>query len=127
MTRPALDRHAAPSTDLLAGHASAFLIGVEGVGMSGVARMLHARGLQVRGADQAPGVRAQALGALGIDVGTDGPDDEVPEDVDLVIHSAAIPDVHPQLAAARRVAVSDTTHHDHQNDHQNDDHQEGST
>jgi UDP-N-acetylmuramate--alanine ligase len=102
MNRPALERSptaAAPRAPL--GFTSAWLLGIEGVGLSGAARLLKARDIVVRGADRAPGPRSEALRALGIPVEADGDPDALPADVDLLVYSAAIPEIHPQLEAAR--------------------------
>ncbi len=73
---------------LLADVQSAYLIGIGGIGLGGAARILEARGITVRGSDRAAGD--------GIDADS-GP---LPQDVDLVVHSAAIPPDHPQRLEA---------------------------
>lgn len=72
----------------LQGVRRAYLIGVGGVGMSGAAEILRARGIDVRGSDRTP---------LS---GADRDDAALPEGVDLVVWSAAIPEEHPQRRAA---------------------------
>jgi len=67
---------------------SAYLIGVGGVGMSGAAQLLRARGIDVRGSDRNP------------PAGAEGDDAPLPAGVDAVFFSAAIPPGHPQRAAA---------------------------
>ena len=78
-------RDARPS---LQGVRRAYLIGVGGVGMSGAAEILRARGIDVRGSDRHP------------PEGADADDVPLPDDLDLVVWSAAIPEVHPQRATA---------------------------
>ena len=78
MNRPALDPSDIAPVRALQGHVSAWLLGIEGVGLSGAARLLSARGLAVRGSDREPGPRAEALRALGIAVGLDTDPDAIP-------------------------------------------------
>lgn len=78
-----------PEASLLTGVRRTYLIGIAGVGMSGAADILTARGYDVRGSDRAP------------PPGADRDDEPLPEDVDLVVHSSAIPHDHVQLRAAR--------------------------
>ncbi len=74
------------------------MIGIGGCGMSGLARMLQARGLAVGGSDAAASDITRSLARDGFDVGIGG--GAVPGDVDLVIASAAVAADHPEWAAA---------------------------
>ncbi len=78
----------------------AYLVGVGGCGMSGLARVLSRAGAVVRGSDMAPSDVTEALEADGIPVSYDQRSGVLPEDTDLVIVSAAIPHDHPELLAA---------------------------
>ena len=77
-----------------------YLIGVGGCGMSGLARMLRARGALVCGSDSSPGDATARLAAEGIPVAFQQGVGEIPEACDMVIASAAIPHDHPELLAA---------------------------
>lgn len=80
------------------------LIGIGGIGVSAVARLLLARGVQVRGSD----VRASQLTAMLESLGADvriGHDASHLDGVGLVVRSTAIPDVNPELVAARERGV----------------------
>ncbi len=100
---PALTAH--EPADLLAGARSVFLVGVEGVGVSGAARLLRARGLAVAGSDRQPGERRAALEPLGVAV-TGGDDPAaLPAALDLLVRSAAVPRTHPQVQEAVRRGV----------------------
>lgn len=94
----------APRT--LAGVRHAYLVGVGGVGMSGAALLLERRGVQVRGSDRDPAAARRALGALGLAAAVAGDAEPLPPEVDLLVHSAAIPPDHPQRreAGARGLA-----------------------
>lgn len=68
--------------------------------MSGLARMLAARGAVVSGSDKEPSSATEALTAEGIDVGFDQSKQWLPEACDVVIASAAIRPEHPQMLEA---------------------------
>jgi UDP-N-acetylmuramate--alanine ligase len=78
-----------PALPALDGVQSAYLIGIGGVGLGGAARLLAARGIRVRGSDRQAGA------------GVDRDDAPLPADVDLLVHSAAVPPEHPQVVEAR--------------------------
>lgn len=80
---------------------SAYLIGIGGCGMSGLARMLQARGIDVRGSDRVATGVTDSLWAEGIEVSFDQDSGDVPEGVGLIVHSAAIKPDHPELMTAQ--------------------------
>ncbi len=87
-----------------------FLVGIGGCGMSGLARMLRARGGRVSGSDMNRQETTEALTADGIVVRIDGAADApgasvIPARCDLVIVSAAIKADHPQYNEAVRRGV----------------------
>ena len=67
------------------------LVGIGGCGMSGLARVLHARGAQVSGSDQVPSPITEALEQDGITVTTDQSAAGLKPEIDLVIATAALP------------------------------------
>ncbi len=80
------------------------LAGIGGVGMSGIARVLHGRGQAVSGCDRADGPSLQALRALGIPC-------LVPHDpshldgVDELVVSSALDADEPELRRARELGI----------------------
>ncbi len=76
------------------------LIGIGGCGMSGLARVLHARGAKVSGSDKVPSPITQSLQRDGIEVTTDQTLAGLRPDIDLIIATAALPPNHPVLAGA---------------------------
>ena len=76
------------------------LIGIGGCGMSGLARVLQARGAQVSGSDLVPSPVTEALEQDGISVSTDQSVASLKPDTDLVIATAALSADHPVLAKA---------------------------
>ncbi len=76
------------------------LIGIGGGGMSGLARLLQARGLTVTGSDARASVSLTALRALGITCHVGHAADHV-GDADTVVVSSAIRQDNPELVEAR--------------------------
>lgn len=76
-----------------------YFIGIGGVSMSALARLLHERGVLVRGSDERESGRTRQLRACGIPVHI-GVDECVEES--LVVITGAIPPEHPQLVLAQR-------------------------
>lgn len=79
------------------------LIGIGGIGVSGVARALNALGYDVRGTDVRESSITRALAEEGIRV-TIGQKAENLDDADVVVYSTAVPETNPERkAAAERV------------------------
>lgn len=79
-------------------------VGIAGVGMSGLAELMHSRGYDVSGCDLAAGRSVDHLAELGIRVQL-GHSAEHGRDADVVIHSSAIDPQNPELVAARRRGI----------------------
>lgn len=76
-----------------------YFIGIGGVSMSALARILHRRGVRVRGSDRAENEFTKQLRACGIPV-TIGAEEEITEP--NVAYTGAVDETHPQLAGAIR-------------------------
>ncbi len=74
--------------------------GIGGAGMSGIARIMLARGVPVSGSDAAPSELLESLAALGADVHVGHAAANVAETDTLVVSTAIRPD-NPELAEAR--------------------------
>jgi len=79
-------------------------IGIGGAGMSGIARVLLARGTEVSGSDAKDSVALASLRALGADVHV-GHDPAQVQGADVVVVSTAIRETNPELAAARAAGI----------------------
>lgn len=77
-----------------------YMIGIGGCGMSGLARLLASRGAAVGGSDSASSEVTGELAAEGMRIEFEQQKGLLPEQCDLVVHSAAIKPAHPQLIAA---------------------------
>ncbi len=82
-------------------HVYAHFIGVGGAGMSGIAKVLHGRGIPVSGSDLKESRYALALSEAGIRVSI-GHDAENLGDPEVVVVSSAIPEANPELIEACR-------------------------
>jgi len=78
------------------------LVGIGGAGMSGIAAALAAQGHRVTGSDLADSEAVRALREAGVAVAVGNAAENVPEDADLLIVSAAVRDGNPELEEARR-------------------------
>ena len=77
------------------------LLGAGGAGVSGLGRILAARGVKVSGHDRARSPMLAALSELGLAITLgDSAARHLPADAELVVRSAAIPEDDPQLRAA---------------------------
>jgi UDP-N-acetylmuramate--alanine ligase len=75
-------------------------VGIGGIGMSGIAEVLHSIGYQVQGSDQAEGANVERLRAKGITVHI-GHRAENLGDAEVVVASSAIKQDNPERIAAR--------------------------
>jgi UDP-N-acetylmuramate--alanine ligase len=75
-------------------------VGIGGIGMSGIAEVLHNLGYSVQGSDVAESANVQRLRALGIKVAIGHAAGNLGDSVVIVVSSAIKPD-NPELAAAR--------------------------
>lgn len=77
------------------------MIGVGGSGMAGLAAMLLNHGAVVTGSDRSASAALERLAERGARITTRQGPQAVPADAEIVVYSAAIPEDHPELAAAR--------------------------
>lgn len=80
------------------------IVGVGGAGMSGIARILRARGVEVSGSDAKDSRRLQALVPLGCDVYV-GHDATRMGHPDVLVASTAIPATNPEVLRARELGI----------------------
>jgi len=86
----------------LTGHVH--IVGIGGAGMSGIARILAARGVTVSGSDARESRRLVALRALGIDARVGHAAQNV-DGVDVVVTSTAIRATNPEVVAAQERGI----------------------
>jgi UDP-N-acetylmuramate--alanine ligase len=88
--------------DPLAALGRVHLVGIGGAGMSGIARILLARGVPVSGSDLKDSTSLAALRAVGADISIGHQPSRI-ADVDTVVVSTAIREGNPELMAAHRL------------------------
>ncbi|MBI4577145.1 MAG: UDP-N-acetylmuramate--L-alanine ligase [Planctomycetes bacterium] len=80
-------------------------VGIGGSGVGALAALLVGRGLAVTGSDARDGPALDAAAAAGAAVFVGHASGHVHPGLDLVIHTAAVGEAHPELAAARRLGI----------------------
>ena len=95
---------ATPAMDMLRRAEPIHFVGIGGVGMSGIAQVLHNLGHRVQGSDMHRGSSVKRLQSLGIDVVIGHQADNIKDSKVLVV-SSAIADDNPELLAARRRSI----------------------
>lgn len=81
------------------------MIGVGGIGMSGLARLFLHEGKEVSGSDRAPSDITHALEQEGVKFYPEQVAGNVTNDVDLVVYTEAMAKDHPEMAAAAALKV----------------------
>jgi len=76
------------------------LVGIGGIGLSAIARVLHGWGYQVSGSDRQPSALTDTLAAEGITIYAGHHPDNV-NSADIVVASSAVPEDNPELAASQ--------------------------
>ncbi len=88
----------------------AHIIGIGGIGISAVAKLLLKSGVAVSGSDMTAGETSEELVASGADVRIGHDAANLPEGIDLVVRTDAVPDDNPELIEARRRGVRELTY-----------------
>ncbi|MBI1975567.1 MAG: UDP-N-acetylmuramate--L-alanine ligase [Candidatus Vogelbacteria bacterium] len=78
-------------------------VGIAGIGISAMARMMHSRGKRVTGNDIGDFDMNHALEKLGIPIEVGKTEESIPEDAELVVYSVAWNDLCPELLKAVRM------------------------
>ena len=87
-------------------------IGIGGSSMSGLARILIEKGFTVTGSDNSEGKETDALKADGCPVYIPQSGDNVTDDIDLAVYTAAIHDDNPELIEIRKRGIPDISRAD---------------
>ena len=77
-------------------------IGIGGISMSGIAELLLSEGYKVSGSDARRTAITERLEGLGAVIGYPQKADNIPDDTDTVVMTAAIHEDNPELAEAKR-------------------------
>lgn len=75
-------------------------VGIGGIGMSGIAEVLHTMGFSISGSDLSENANVKKLMEMGIDVRI-GHRYENAENADVVVYTSAVKETNPELVCAR--------------------------
>lgn len=93
-----------------AGAKKVFLVGIGGIGMSGIARLLKAKGLDVAGSDSTASALTDELEKEGIPVRIGHDPEEITNDTELLIFSAAVLEDNPERRRAKELGLQEMTY-----------------
>jgi UDP-N-acetylmuramate--alanine ligase len=79
-------------------------VGIGGIGMSGIAELLHNQGIEISGSDMKKSDVTKHLEEIGIKV-VEGHDPNLIRDVDVVVKSSAVHDDNPEIQAAKALKI----------------------
>lgn len=88
---------------------SAHLIGIGGINMSAVAKLLLAYGVKVTGSDLVENGETKLLAERGAKVSLGQAAENVPADAEIVIYTSAAPESNPEREEARRRKIKELT------------------
>ena len=80
---------------------SIYFVGIGGVSMSGLAEILVQKGLKIQGTDLKPSASTMRLENLGVKVNYGHAYENITEDIDLVVYTAAVKEDNVELVSAR--------------------------
>lgn len=80
-------------------------IGIGGIGMSGLARLMLHEGKVISGSDRATSAITHALQTEGVNFSTVQEPSNITDDIDMVVYTEAMEQDHPEMAAARALGV----------------------
>ena len=80
-------------------------VGIGGISMSGLAEMLHSRGLIISGSDAKESDTTTRLRKIGITVLEGHRAENITEDLDMVVYTAAVKEDNPEIIAAKKLNV----------------------
>ena len=87
-----------------------FFIGIGGIGMSGLARLLQAKGKEVSGSDSSHSSTIDELEEEGFGISIGHAAHHLDEDTECVIYSEAIPETNRELQKARELEIPTLTY-----------------
>lgn len=82
-----------------------YLIGIGGISMSGVARILKGRGFQVSGSDIKESEETKKLKEEGIDVSIGHQKGNITREIEIIVKTEAIPDSNSELIEAQKLGI----------------------
>ncbi len=87
-------------------------IGLGGIGVSAMAKLLHSQGVHITGSDSVESQLLKDLKSRGIKYWIGPHPEKMGKDIDLVLHSAAVPDDDDERVRARHLGIREVTYND---------------
>lgn len=87
-----------------------YIVGIGGIGLSALAQLLAAQGVQVSGSDRGESPTTDLLRSRGIEVFIGHDAKHLPKDADLLIYSDAIPAHNPERARAKDLNIKEASY-----------------
>jgi UDP-N-acetylmuramate--alanine ligase len=82
-----------------------YLTGIGGIGVSALARFFVSRGVEVVGSDIERTEITEGLEKMGIKINSEQKDDNIGDDIDLLIYSAAVPEGNAERFGAKKLGI----------------------
>lgn len=82
-----------------------YLSGIGGVGVSALARFFVSKGVTVEGSDLERSEITQDLEKIGIKINYEQKDENITDDIDLLIYSAAVPEGNLERFCAKKLGI----------------------
>jgi len=85
-------------------------IGIGGIGLSAIARLMKGRGKEVSGSDLSPSLMTEKLEEIGIKIYIGQAEENVSDNMDLIIHTTAVPEDNPELKKTKELGIKTITY-----------------
>ncbi|MEA1937002.1 MAG: UDP-N-acetylmuramate--L-alanine ligase [Patescibacteria group bacterium] len=85
-------------------------IGIGGIGLSAIARLMKEKDKEVSGSDLSPSLMTDKLEKIGIKIYIGQTEENISDGLDLVIHTMAVPENNPELEKARKLKIKTLTY-----------------
>ncbi len=89
---------------------SVYFIGIGGIGVSAVARLMSIYGKKVAGSDSSPSLVTEQLSKLGIKIYKGHDEKNIPKDTDLLVHTIAVQKNNQEMLEAKRRKIQTITY-----------------
>ncbi len=85
-------------------------IGIGGIGLSAIAKLMKEKGKKVSGSDLNPSLMTDKLERIGIKIYIGQAEENISDDIDLIIHTTAVPENNPELKRAKELGIKTITY-----------------
>ncbi|RLA77341.1 MAG: UDP-N-acetylmuramate--L-alanine ligase [Epsilonproteobacteria bacterium] len=85
-------------------------IGVGGIGLSAIARLMKEKSKEISGSDLSPSLVVDKLKKLGVKIYSSQVEKNISDDLDLVIYTTAVPKNNPELKKAKELKIKTITY-----------------